>query len=162
VRDTVHVKGLSELQKFLNELPPKLERNVVRGALRAGANVIKPVAQANIHSVSGDLARSLKVSTRARGGVVTAKVYTSIFYAKFVEYGTKPHVIKAKDGGALAFGGGVVQSVQHPGISPKPFLRPALDTQASAAVVAAGSYMRDRLATKHGLDTADIEIEEAE
>jgi hypothetical protein len=38
-------------------------------------------------------------------------------------------------------------------------MRPALDAQASAAVVAAAEYMKDRLATKHGLDTSDVVIE---
>jgi hypothetical protein len=38
-------------------------------------------------------------------------------------------------------------------------MRPALDGQSSAAVVAAGEYIKKRLATKHGLDTADINIE---
>ena len=154
-----HVKGLSDLQKFLDTLPVKMERNVLRGAMRAGANVVKPVAQAKINSRSGELARSLKVRSSARGGKVTAMVYTRVFYAKFVEYGTKAHRIEAGEG-ALAVGTGFAPSVEHPGSDPHPFMRPALDTQAGAAVVAAGEYIKRRLASKHGLDTADITIEE--
>ncbi|HSW83538.1 MAG TPA: HK97-gp10 family putative phage morphogenesis protein [Usitatibacter sp.] len=161
--DDIHVKGLSQLQALLDTVAPKIERNIMRGALRAGANVIKPVAAANIHSVSGELAKGLRVTTRARGGTVTASLKAGgphSFVAKWVEHGTRPHTITARDGGALRFGGGFVKSVQHPGIvSPKPFLRPALDSQASAAVIAVGEYIKNRLATKEGLDTADIVIE---
>jgi hypothetical protein len=35
--DLKHVKGLRGARPFLQELPPKIERNVLRGALRAGA-----------------------------------------------------------------------------------------------------------------------------
>lgn len=157
-----HIKGLAELNRFLQDLPVKMEKNVLRGALRAGAKTVLPVAKANIHNVSGVLSASLKVRSDARGGQVTAKVYTKVFYARFVEYGTRPHKITAKDGGALAFGAGFVEWVNHPGSKGFGFLRNALDTQANAAVVATGEYIKNRLATKHGLDTADIEIEVTE
>ena len=38
-------------------------------------------------------------------------------------------------------------------------MRPALDSQATRAVVAAGEYIKRRLATKHGLDTSGVMIE---
>lgn len=161
----VNVKGLDELQRFMDQLPAKFERNVARGGLRAGANVVLPVARANVHSVSGRLAKSLKIRTDARAGLVTAKVYTKMFYATFVEYGTKPHIIEPENRKALSFGGRVVHSVHHPGAKAANggfgFLRNALDTQAGAAVVAMAEYIRTRLAEKHGLDTADIQIAEA-
>lgn len=158
--DTVNVKGLSDLQRFLDQLAPKLERNVMRGGMRAGANVILPVAKGAIRRRDGVLADSLKVRTAARGGQVTARIYTRVFYARFVEYGTRPHWITSRKDGALSIGGVVfVKAVNHPGAKPYPYLRPALDTQATQAVVAAGNYIKDRLATKHGLDTADITIE---
>ena len=163
--DPVYVKGLAELQKFLDQLPPKMEQNVMRGALRAGArDAILPAAKAGVRSVSGDLQKSLRVSVRASRGTVRAAVKTDLFYAKFVEYGTRSHWITSRDGKALSIGGTFfVRAVEHPGASPRPFLRPALDTQATAAVMAAGEYIRNRLATKHGLDAASevqLEIEE--
>ena len=39
----IRVKGLAELQDFLDKLPQKIETNIMRGALRAGA---KPVLEA--------------------------------------------------------------------------------------------------------------------
>jgi hypothetical protein len=158
-----HVKGLADLQRFLDTLPAKLERNVVRGAMRAAARTALPVARGNINSVSGELAESLKVGARARGGVVTGYVSTKVFYARFVEYGTKPHMISARDGGSLKWGGIFVESVEHPGARPaagvRGFMRAALDSSASAAVLAAGEYMKQRLATKHGLDTSEVSLE---
>ena len=175
----IHVTGLAELQKFLDELSPKIERNILRGALRAGANVIKATAKANCPigppnkenaklygGYEGSLQASIRVGTRAKGGKVTAYVKAGgknggkadAYYAHMVEWGTRPHVISAKPGHMLAFGGGFLHSVDHPGTKPHPFMRPALDTQAANAVVAAAEYMKARLATKEGLDTADIEI----
>jgi HK97 gp10 family phage protein len=157
---TIAVKGLSDLQRFLDELPAKVERNALRGALRAGANVIKPVAQANIHSISGATAKSLKVRTDARGGRVTASVYTRYFVGRLLEYtGAKPHRITPAIAKAISIGGHAYSAVNHPGFSPKPFLRPALDTRASEAVVAVGEYLKLRLATKHGLDTSGVAVE---
>lgn len=176
----VHVKGLADLQKFLDTLPAKIERNVLRGALRAGANVIKAEAKAqcpvgppsatgakHYKLYTGALRDSIRVSVRAKGGRVTASVKAGgklkngadVWYATIVERGAVAHVIKAKKGGFLAIGGGVYRKVDHPGTKARPFMRPALDGRAQDAVVAVAEYMKDRLASKHGLDTADINIE---
>lgn len=53
-----------------------------------------------------------------------AKVSTNVEYARFVEFGTKPHIIRAKNKPVLGtkkvgfFG----KEVNHPGTKPKPFL----------------------------------------
>jgi len=156
-----NVKGLSELNTFLQQLPVKLEKNVLRGAMRAGIKVIQTEAKSNIHSVSGELAKGLKITTNTRGGKVTATLKATgphAHVARWLEYGTKAHFIKAKAGKALSFGGHLLIKVLHPGMRPKPFMRPALDSRAQDAVVAAGEYTKKRLATKEGLDTADIQI----
>jgi HK97 gp10 family phage protein len=157
-----HVKGLAELNKFLQELPVKVERNILRGALRAGMNQVKPVAERNAAKSTGLLAAGLKVGTRARGRIVMATVKATgphAYLAKWIEFGTKAHNIAAKKGGFLSFMNVFVKSVAHPGTKPHPFMRPALDQQANAAVFAAADYMRNRLATKHGIDTAGIVLE---
>jgi HK97 gp10 family phage protein len=159
----IHVRGLSELNKFMSELAPKIEKNILRGALRSGMKVVQPVAKANVHSVSGLLAKGLKISTRAKGGKVIASLKATgphEYIAKFLEFGTKAHFITAKKGW-LSFGGIFVKSVWHPGIKKGPyaFMRPALDGQAQSAVIAAAEYMKKRLATKHGIDTSDVIIE---
>jgi phage gpG-like protein len=57
-----------------------------------------------------------------------AEVGTNVEYAAFVEYGTGPHTITARNKQALYWKGAAhpVRSVQHPGNRPYPFLRPAL------------------------------------
>lgn len=158
----VHVKGLDALQKFLDQLPAKVEKNVLRGALRAGMKTVLPVAKQNVHSVSGQLAAGLKLGTRARGGQVVAYIKASGphgFLAKWIEFGTRAHNIAAKQDGWLSFGGIFAKSVAHPGARARPFLRPALDQQAQAAVTAAAQYMKARLQSKHGIDTSDVVIE---
>ena len=38
-------------------------------------------------------------------------------------------------------------------------MRPALDEQAQNAAYEAASYMKNRLATKHGIDTSDVDLD---
>lgn len=162
----IHVKGLSELQKYLDEFPGKLQRNILRGALRSGIKPIQQQARRNVHSVSGVLAKGLKVSTRSRGATVTASLKATgkhAFVAHILEFtGAAAHLIKAKKGGAIAFAGGVYRSVMHPGLAAKPFMRPALDSQANNAVVTVANYIKQRLLTKHGIETPDVLIEGGE
>lgn len=156
----IHVKGLANLTKFLDELPANIEKNILRGALRAGMSTVLPVAQQRIHNISGLLAGGLKIGTNARGSVVMATIKTTGphgYLGAWVEFGTRVHTITAKNGGALAFGGGLHKSVVHPGAKPHPFLRPALDGQAEAALNAAAQYMRARL-EKKGVDTSGIDV----
>lgn len=158
----VNVSGLAELNKLLEELPGKLRANVMRGGLRAGFSVVKVEAAANIHSVSGLLAKGLSIGTRVRGDTVSATITAKGkhgFVARWVEFGTAVHLIRAKLGHGLKLPAGVVSEVLHPGGRPKPFMRPALDSQAQAATIRLGEYIKDRLSTQHGIDTAYINVQ---
>ena len=158
-----NVKGLAELQAFLDQLPAKMEANIMRGALRQGANVVKAEAQANVPVKTGTLKAGLKVSTRNRRGVVTAKVKATgkhAFLARWIEFGTAAHFIKPKTAKSLFFAGLFSNGIQHPGSAPKPFLRPALDSQAQPALEAVGQYVKKRL-TKEGLNASGVELESA-
>jgi len=157
----VHVKGLSELQAFLTALPAKMEANIMRSALRQGANVVKDEAKAKAPVATGLLRDGLKVSTRSRRGVVTASVKATgkhAYIARWIEYGTAAHEIGTKDGGSLFFGGIFAEKVQHPGSRPKPFMRPALEGKSQDALIAVGEAIKKRL-TKQGLNVAGVEIE---
>lgn len=167
----IKTKGLADLQKILSQLPDKIEANIMRGALRAGLAPVRDAAKNNVESVSGELASTIRVSTkldrRNRKVVASLKAGATktkkVFWAHFVEYGTRPHKIsgRVKDSGrkrSLRIGDRYVGStVEHPGAKPKPFMRPALDDKAGAAVTAAAEYIKKRLATKHGIDTPDID-----
>ncbi|MEH3087721.1 MAG: HK97 gp10 family phage protein [Xylophilus ampelinus] len=152
------VKGLDQLQKMLDTLPAKVEKNILRSALRAGAKPVLDAAKAGAPVRSGALQKSLRISTSAKRGQVRAAVKTDKFYARFVEFGTAAHEIVPEVRAALGFGSVVVEQVEHPGASAKPFLRPALDSQAQAAVVAAANQIKRRL-TKAGLNAASVEVE---
>jgi HK97 gp10 family phage protein len=155
--------GGAELQKALLTLAPKLERNAMRGTLRAGLKPIQVDAKANANKDTGEMAAGLKVSTRAKGGLVTASLKATGKHrslAHWQEFGTNPHLIKAPPGSALNINGVFVKEVRHPGTAPKPFMRPALDSKVGAAVAASANYLKQRLATKHGIDTSHIEIVE--
>lgn len=146
---------------MLDYVPVALARNVVRGGLRSGMTVIRTDARGRVHSISGELAKGLTVGTRIRDGRVTASLKTKGKHGRvghLVEFGTRPHAIMAKVKAGLSFAGVVVAKILHPGAKPKPFMRPALE-RAPAALVATGLYMREKLATKAGLDTAYIKIE---
>lgn len=97
---TIGLKGGPELMQFLDQLPPKLEKNVLRGALRAGANVIRDEARANVPVKSGKLRRAIKTDTVTDGGLIKARVKLRgqhSFIGVFLEYGVAPHLITAGD-----------------------------------------------------------------
>jgi HK97 gp10 family phage protein len=142
------ITGGRELDAFLQTLSVKVEKNILRAALRAGANEFKTEAQAKAPVKSGKLRRSLKVSTGSKGGRVTAKLKVGgkmAPHAMLVEYGTKPHKIAPKNGGGLLIGGNVVGEVNHPGARARPFLRPSFDGKSAAAIGAVAAKIRERL-----------------
>lgn len=159
-----HVKGLKELNAGLEELPEKLRRNVLRSALRAAAVVLRDEVKLNAPVKSGKLRDGVKVRTGLRPGFAVASTYLSgkhAYLGPWMEYGVAAHKIMPKKGRVLAFAGVVIGTfVNHPGFGGKPFMRPALDSKAGAATVAAGNRLKQRL-TKAGINTPDIDIEEA-
>jgi HK97 gp10 family phage protein len=156
--DTLHLKGFDDLAKFFADFPEKMAANVLRGSMRAAAKPVLDEARNTVAKRSGALAKSLRISTRRRGNVVSATLKTDIFYSRFVEYGAAAHEIKPKNRISLFFAGISRAVVQHPGVKPKPFMRPAMDHKAPAAVTAAGEYTKRRLASKHGIDTSDVTV----
>lgn len=155
-RDEV-LQGGRELDQLLQTLPVKIERNILRGALRAGVVPIMKEVQARAPVDSGQLKASIRISTRTRKGQVSASVKVGNFvawYAHLVEFGTKPHEIKARLGGALGFGGKVTKRVDHPGIQPRPFIRPGADASIPSALIEVPKYIRKRL-TKEGINAPD-------
>ena len=131
------ITGLKELQKALAELPQGIARNVLRGAVNAGATVIKTEAKARAPALTGVLKRALyqkqireksnlllqtffvgvrqgKSSKKTKKGVIDA------FYARFVEFGTSK-------------------------MPARPFMRPAFESKKEAAVQAIKDYLTTRI-----------------
>jgi len=55
-------------------------------------------------------------------------------------------------------GGAAVETAEHPGAQPRPFMRPSFDGKSQEAIVAIGERIKKRL-TKQGFDARDIDIE---
>lgn len=167
--------GLLDLQKVLAELPDKLERNVLRGAMRAGAEVIADAAREQCRS--SEVRATIKTAASVKGRIVTARVLTSgedAYIAPWLEYGTSAHIIAVKNGdgttarrlnrlnkkGSLMIGGAFVgDAVWHPGAKPYPFMRPALDQRQDEAVTTIGEQIAARLGK---LDAMTIDQDPAE
>lgn len=150
-----NITGGRALDDLLQTLPVKTETNIMRSALRAGARVYLDQVKQNIPVQQGFLRASARITTRkGKDGKISASVKVGnqlAFYANMVEFGTRPHVIKARPGGALNVNGSEVKSVDHPGTAPHPFMRPAADAKFSQAVAAVQAQVRKRL-TKAGLN----------
>jgi hypothetical protein len=159
---TAKLVGLVDLQRVLADLPEKLERNVLRGSMKAGADVIADGARGACRSA--EVRATITSSARVKGRIVTALVQTKgdgAYKAPWLEYGTEAHIIRANDGegrtarrlnrlnrkGALMIGTAFVgDAVWHPGAKPYPFMRPALDQRQEEAVRTIGEQIAVRLA----------------
>lgn len=157
----VHIAGLSDLQKMLDELPAKIEGNIMRGALRQGANVFRDRARSNVPEKSGALRKSIKVKSSLRKGKVITQVIAGggdVFYAKFIEFGTAsfyagngrtvgaPYKISPKMGNkALKFGNIHAPFVIHEGVKPVAFMRRAFDGVTTEVIDDVAAYVRMRI-----------------
>ena len=137
---TVTLTGDKELIARLDAMPDKL-RSALRAkvsalALKLEAKVKGKLTNDVLNVRSGDLRRSIYSDVQDSGDSVTGKVASSgdVKYAAIQEYGgtTKPHVIEAVNGKALAFqmNGKQVffRRINHPGsnIPERSFLRSSL------------------------------------
>jgi len=108
-------------------------RRELEAASRQAVNRAKILAPVD----TGRLRASIRVE--ARRTLTLRSVYTigsDVFYAPFVNDGTRPHIIRPRRGQALRFrvGGQVVfaRVVHHPGTRARPFLDQALRETALA------------------------------
>ena len=168
----IQIDGLAELKRQLDQLPAKIEGNVMRGALRAGARVMENDARARVPVKSGALQKSIRIRFARRSqryGWLRMHVVAgdkTAWYAHMIEYGTAsyyagtgqtvggPYEIRPANAQSLFFAGLFRQQITHPGIRPQPFMRPALDMNATAAIDAMADYIRKRLPkefAKHGV-----------
>ncbi len=154
----IHIKGLKGVQALLDALPAKIEKNFVRGGLRAAAKVVEaeakqlcPVGDAHLPKgrTSGALRDSIHVSMRSHRDRVQATIKAGgdkAWYAAMVEHGTARHWIKPKNRKSLFLAGLERKVVLHPGAKKQPFMRPAIDTKASEAIETFSAYLKNRLA----------------
>lgn len=113
------VTGMDELQQFFSEPQPLATRQQIRRAVKSGGELIMEDAKSRIHSVTGNLANSLMVSTVVGQSRIAATVHHGEGgpHDHLVEYGHEP--------------GGWNKGVQP--VLPHPYLWPAFEAQKKAA-----------------------------
>ncbi|MDF0540787.1 HK97 gp10 family phage protein [Sphingobium sp. H39-3-25] len=166
------VSGRDSVRDFIARIPADVEKRLLRGAARAGANVIAD--EARDRSISDEVTAAIKVSTSIKDGQVVGRVQVKgkgAYIAPWLEYGTAPHFISVDDSqrggmsvrkvnssidpGSLMIGGKFVgKTVHHPGARPNPFLRVSLDMKEQEAFAAAGRYIAARV-TRAGIIGSD-------
>lgn len=146
-RDSFDLEGADDLEANLVMLERETRKRIVVDGLFEGSKVtaarvrmLMPKGDSNALLRSLDHKR-LKSSVRIRVGSKEA------FYAPWLEYGTRPHVIRPKKRGtkkALTIEGGIFARARHPGIQPRPFLRRSMDeTRRRVVEIAARSIRED-------------------
>lgn len=141
---TFGIKGAKELEQILKDLGPRIASRLGDKALRAAARPIVKEAKRLVPKRTGELRRSI-TAVRGKGGGQNERVVQIGFKrpasrrAHLIEYGTS----RSK---------------------PQPFMRPALDSQASNALRAmqdelAGGVAREEFkrATAAGVDFSEFD-----
>lgn len=141
----IEVSGLAELTRKLETIPDDIQNKIMKGAMRAGANVIADEASA---LAPWEHLKDVEVTVKSEGGETSAKVGSGRknHDAHFAEFGTKAHTITVKNKKVLGYRGmeqDVIfgKTMQHPGVGALPYMRPAFDTQGEAAIQAVRDFM---------------------
>ena len=157
----IPIKGGAEVAKALRDLGPRVEKNVMRSAINAGAKALADEIRKNTRTVKipsearGRLRRAIK-HKRARGkpGVVTSEIVVMSVKKKklapgekprsadnpkvwwrWIEYGTKQRRTRGKTRAGHSTGA----------IPAQPFIRPIVDSKAGVALDAAREYAASRI-----------------
>ena len=129
---TIKLKDEKALRRRLDRLAGVVDSKV-RFCVNRSALNIQRIAKRRLtvqKSVdTGRLRSSIRIDFLQNG--LAADIATDVEYADFVEFGTKPHTIEAKNKQALFWKGAEhpVKSVEHPGSPPKPFMFPAWEEE---------------------------------
>lgn len=172
--ETIKVTGLQELHRNLTTLATNVKTKYVRGAVAAGARIIRDAAMKNVPVKTGTLRRAIyskwiqeasgehrqtflvsvrrgkqfqaKTKTSKRGRVTKTK-NSDAYYWTWIEFG---HVAS----GPTRIGGGASrresarQKLKTAGrfVPPRPFLRPAFESNKTAAIEAVRVELAKRIA----------------
>lgn len=156
----VKLRGDKDLKKLLNKLPNRVHNKVSRAGITEAAKVYRKGMKARAPMDTGDLKKNLRYRIRRlRKGVYVGRAgpTTDAFYARFLEYGSSPHVIssyRTKSGGVrddsirkkgMTINGKVRKTVNHPGQTKKPFLRNAFEAETKTAIADSKKMLWKRL-----------------
>lgn len=111
--------------RALSEAYPEAVRHAIVDAVSATEQHAKSTRL--FKDITGDTRRSIGSAVDGFSG----RVFAFSKIARFLENGTRPHVITARNGGVLSFiQNGTrrfARSVNHPGTAPRPFMHEAGD-----------------------------------
>lgn len=143
-----HIKGLAELELALRQLPDNIARNVLRGMVNAGATVIRQEVVARAPVYEGD-------DKRADPGLIKR----SVFQKQIPERSTRNRQtfyvgVRTGKGSTVKLRGRVLASdawywrfleFGRSGMAAQPFMRPAMEARAQAAIDAMKKYGEERI-----------------
>ena len=146
--DEIGLTGFKELQAALKQLPQEMAHKAIRKGALSGVGVMRKAAKANVPQRRGKLMKKIRAKLKKGGPSMWEAVYQlgatrAAFYGLFLEFGTRPHVIKPrllprlKDGKtykALGKDGIFGTRVNHPGIKASRWLSRAFDQNIDAAI----------------------------
>lgn len=169
--DLHYVAGLEELRAALKQLPERISRNVLRGAVAAGAAVIRKEAQAiapvytgsvaqghpppgtlkrsivqkQIVELSGPTRQTFYVTVRKgkkyRGQGKKGNLSQDAYYASWVEFGH--YYVPPRPKGVSRKAHRAANRAKF--VPAKPFMRPAFESKKGEAVAAIREYMANRI-----------------
>ncbi len=127
-------RGVKELQKSLKQFPKNIQKNVMTGAVRAGAKPIVKLSRELVPVEHGDLKKSIRIKKRripkgstmlkfsihAGGNIRVNGESLRPYYAHMIEFGTSQ-------------------------MSAQPFMRPALEQEAGNAIKYVREYIEKRI-----------------
>lgn len=137
---TAQLRGREALMRRLNQLAPNIEKYAAPEKLKAAEELAEAIrARAPrgesleyAESIDGDLLTS-RPAQELVGSVATKDKTATGIFAKFIwrflEFGTRSHIIKPKSGDRLIFEGAdgelvSVKQVKHPGSAARPHIFP--------------------------------------
>lgn len=148
--DLQHVEGLKALQDSLKQLPDNIARNVLRGAVSAGAAVIRKEAQAKAPVYTGDVSKGHPPPGTLKRSIVQKQIreMSTLFKQVFVVT-----VRKGKKYAKQGKGGKLSQDAFYASwvewgtskMAARPFMRPAFEAKKEAAVQAIKDYLIKRI-----------------
>jgi HK97 gp10 family phage protein len=143
----VRIEGADKIMAALKAKEDEAA-HILDDAVKAGAEVISQDAADRAPRRTGALARSIHAqeTKHTRTWVEFSVSWDrDHYYGAALEVGAQPHEITPDTAQALLINGEFVSSVRHPGISPRPFLRPAFDSKKDEAERAVGEKLREAL-----------------
>lgn len=167
--------GFKELEQLLSRMPNEVATKIAREGVRAGIEEIRKAIRIRApQGLTGRLKKKIMLRfVRNDPKYFATYLMQPIYYAKWVEEGTKPHkipkrAIEVEAGGKVMFlkilrrrikGGSRInpkwkvwfgnrlfaKQVEHPGTKPKPFWEPGFESSVNTAIRVCGDSIWERI-----------------